>query len=237
MIKAVFFDLYNTVARFHPPREDIQVRACAEFGIEVDPQALRRAYPVADDFWSRENGRQPIADRPPTEQQEFFARYEQLLLARAGVQVERETGHRVFQASRSYNQGLALFDDVLPTLKTLRRSRLALGLLSNLNDDLGRIARELGIAPYLGFTITSQEAGATKPNPPIFLAALGRAKARPHEAVHVGDQYSSDVVGAKGVGIHPVLLDRDGFQDDLQVCPILRSLRELPALLEGYSHE
>ncbi|MBI4297348.1 MAG: hypothetical protein HY676_02315 [Chloroflexi bacterium] len=40
MIKAVFFDWYNTLARFYPPREEQQVAACRQLGVETSPQAL-----------------------------------------------------------------------------------------------------------------------------------------------------------------------------------------------------
>jgi FMN phosphatase YigB (HAD superfamily) len=49
MIKAVLFDFYETVVTFDPPREELQARACREFGVEVDTQAIPRAYRVADD--------------------------------------------------------------------------------------------------------------------------------------------------------------------------------------------
>ena len=35
MIKAVFFDFYNTLGRFDPPREELQAVACGEFGIQM----------------------------------------------------------------------------------------------------------------------------------------------------------------------------------------------------------
>jgi FMN phosphatase YigB (HAD superfamily) len=47
------------------------------------------------------------------------------------------------------------------------------------------------------------------------------------EAIHVGDQYHSDIVGAKGVGISPLLLDRDGFWESINDCPRIRSLSEI----------
>jgi len=73
------------------------------------------------------------------------------------------------------------------------------------------MCRELGIAEYLDFTVTSAEAGADKPQPPIFLKALELAQVTAAEAVHVGDQYQNDVLGARGVGIAPILLDRADY--------------------------
>ena len=68
--------------------------------------------------------------------------------------------------------------------------------------------------------------------PPIFQAALKRAQAEPHEAVHVGDQYHSDVQGAMGVGIKPVLLDRRGAYEDIDDCHHVRDMSALVKLFE-----
>ena len=65
------------------------------------------------------------------------------------------------------------------------------------------------------------------------MAALERVSVAPGEAVHVGDQYHSDVLGARGVGIHPVLIDRGGWQADVNDCPKISSLSDLKSLLEG----
>ncbi len=89
------------------------------------------------------------------------------------------------------------------------------------------ICHKLGLEPYLDFVVTSQEVGADKPKPPIFLAALDKARVNASKAVHVGDQYNMDVVGARGVGIAPILIDRYDTYPEVSDCPRIRSLTEL----------
>jgi putative hydrolase of the HAD superfamily len=93
------------------------------------------------------------------------------------------------------------------------------------------MCRELGIASYLDFTVTSAEVGADKPQPPIFLKALELAGVKADEAIHVGDQYQNDVLGAKGVGISPILLDRADYYAEITDCPRIRSLTEISKYL------
>ena len=81
-IRAVSLDFFNTIVRFDPMREQIQVAACAEFGITLDPNPVLRAYPVADQFLSEENGKLPLSRRTPEDARELWGRYEMLLLAR-----------------------------------------------------------------------------------------------------------------------------------------------------------
>jgi putative hydrolase of the HAD superfamily len=79
--------------------------------------------------------------------------------------------------------------------------------------------------------VTSREVGANKPEPAIFLAALERAGVSAPEAVYVGDQYQTDVLGARGVGIKPILIDRFDLESEASDCPRIHSLMELPAYL------
>ena len=126
---------------------------------------------------------------------------------------------------------LSLFDDVVPALERLKQRGIILGVISNLRRDMDELSQQLGLQPYLDFSVTSLEAGAEKPHPPIFLAALQRAQVSPEEAVHVGDQYEADVQGAKAVGIIPVLLDREGWYDNVNDCFRIASLPDLDGLL------
>ena len=227
MIKAVFFDFYNTLISFDPPRQQLQVTACREFGIEVNPKAIPRGYWFADDFMSRENARSPIHKRSPEEERTFWADYEAIILEKAGVEVSKELALRIFTRARQLDRRLILFDDVLPVLDTLKSRGIVLGLVSNLNRKLDGHCQELGLTPYMDFALTSSEIGAEKPHPPIFLAALERAAVGASEAIHVGDQYHSDILGAKSVGINPLLLDRDGFWEGVEDCPRIRSIAEV----------
>lgn len=227
MIKAVFFDFYNTLISFDPPREELQVTACREFGIEVDRKAIPRGYWFADDFMSRENARSPIHKRPQADELAFWADYEATILNKAGVDVSKEEALRIFTRARRLDRRLVLFDDALPIISTLKKRGIVLGLVSNLSRALDGHVKELGLAPYIDFALTSSEIGAEKPHPPIFLAALERAGVAASEAIHVGDQYHSDVLGARGAGINPLLLDRDGFWEGVNDCPRIRSLGEI----------
>jgi putative hydrolase of the HAD superfamily len=227
MIKAVFFDFYNTLIRFEPPREELQIRACKEFGIDVDRRAIPRGYWLADDFMSHENARLPVFKRSKEEEQAFWAEYEYTILKAAGVEVPKELALSIFTRVRQLDRKLVLYEDVLPALNLLKEKSMILGLISNLSRGLDGYCNELGLTGRIDFALTSSEIGVEKPHPPIFLAALSRAKVNASEALHVGDQYYADVIGARGVGINPLLLDRDGFWKDVEDCPRIKSLREI----------
>ena len=67
--------------------------------------------------------------------------------------------------------------------------------------------------------------------PLIFQAALQRAGVKASEAVHIGDQYKLDVVGARGVGINPIPIDRYNLYPEVTDCPRIRNLTEIAEYL------
>ena len=171
--------------------------------------------------------------RSPEDAAAFFAEYERLVLHGAGVEVSRETAWRVWRQVRTIRYDLALFDDVLPSLRSLKDLGLALGLISNINRTGPDLLNSLGLEGVLDSAITSREAGAEKPHAPIFQAALRQLGTSPAETVHVGDQYASDIVGALGAGMRPVLIDRYGTAEPVEDVPSVSSLTEVVRLFGG----
>ncbi len=231
MIKTISLDFYNTLARFWPPLDEIQQAACWEMGLTVSKSAINRGYAVADVYFNQENSDRPLALRNDEERLNFFARYEQVILDTAGVPVSLDLARQLWKMALSVPKEFVPFDDVMPALAALRSEGYRLGVLSNLRRDMDSLCQGLGLAPYLDFCISAAETGAEKPHATIFLAALERAAAAPEEVVHVGDQYRSDVLGARAVGIHPVLIDRGGWKPNVNDCPKIASLSELRDLL------
>jgi FMN phosphatase YigB (HAD superfamily) len=86
-----------------------------------------------------------------------------------------------------------------------------------------------GLLDLVAGVVTSAGAGAAKPDPRVFRQALELAGVEGPEAVHVGDSLDNDVEGARGVGIRPILVQRNG--EPPAGVEAVRSLTELPALL------
>ncbi|MDA0263429.1 MAG: HAD family hydrolase [Chloroflexi bacterium] len=236
MIKAVSFDFYNTLVQFWPPLEEIQQAACHELGLTVHEDDITRGYAVADVFFNRENEERSLSLRSDEDRLNFFGRYEQIILETAGIPVSLGLARQVWKMAMSVPKDFIPFDDTVPALEQLRESGYKLGVITNLRRDLSELCGRVGLLPYLDFMVGSQEVGVEKPHPPIFLAALEKVGAAPEEVVHVGDQIRSDVVGAQGVGMQAVLIDRSGNRkaiiSDVD-CLTIASLSELNQLLDG----
>ena len=231
MLKAVFFDWFNTLAVYHPPREELQGQAIREFGFKVSTEQVKPALLEADRLVFDENARYPMRLRSRKEQTEVYIRYETLLLKNIGIDLSDEvrTVTKIFQrVEELYGDiGFALYDDVIPVMEKLRDKDLKIGLITNLEIDMKPICSELGLDPYLDFIVTSGEAGSDKPQPEIFMIALEKAGVEASEAVHVGDQYKIDAVGAMNAGIKPIIIDRNDLYPEIKDCPRIRKLDEL----------
>jgi putative hydrolase of the HAD superfamily len=231
VIKAIFFDWFNTLARYDPPREELQSQALREFGIKAAAEKVRQGVAAADKYLFGENSSSPVRKRSQEEQTKLYLRHQEIILTEIGVNITEQPDlvGKTLMRLRELSRGLhfVLFDDVMPALEALRKRKLTLGLLTNLDQDMTPLCRELGLESYLDFVVTSGEVGVDKPSAPIFLTALERAKVKAAEAIHIGDQYKVDVLGARGVGITPLLLDRYDLSPEVNDCPRLHSLSEL----------
>ena len=232
MIKAMFLDMYGTLAGFKPSRYEVQSEACADFEIVITPEGIVKGYAVADAYMDSQNSMAPIRLRGELERETFFAEYERLVLEGCGIDVSIETARRIWRRLGEIPYTLVPFDDVVPTLKALRRVGVVIGMISNINQTGDEIIGTLGLDGCLDFVVTSGEVGVEKPHPAIFQMALKRAGVEPGEAIHVGDQLTSDVEGAMNIGIMPVLLDRDGIHKGYGRCPRVETLIELLALIK-----
>ena len=129
------------------------------------------------------------------------------------------------------NHHFTLYDDVDATLRELKARGLLIGLITNGHRSLTAFQSHFELDGLIDVTLASREHGYMKPHASIFRAALELAEVPAHDAVMVGDSYNHDVLGAESVGMRGVLIARGGNAPEGITAPVIRSLRELPALL------
>jgi putative hydrolase of the HAD superfamily len=129
-----------------------------------------------------------------------------------------------------------VFPEVPDALAVLRARGLRLALVSNFDQRLVALAAGLGLAPLLDVVVHSTAAGAAKPDPAIFHAALARLAVDPGEALHAGDDVDRDVAGARAAGLHAVLVDRRAHGSPVPNDAVrITALDELPAVVDFVS--
>jgi putative hydrolase of the HAD superfamily len=227
MIKAVFFDLYQTLIDYDPPREAELARIINDYGIKVTAETIHRTMVIADEFIYKEHALLPITKRSESDQKHLYSRYHAIILKEAGIDSTPDLIANNITKMRQVIFHRILFDDVLPVLKQLRKFGLILGLISNIDRDISSLFNKLGLTPLLKIVVTSLDCGYHKPQPEIFQEAARQAGVSVNESVYIGDQYQIDVLGAKEAGMQGVLIDRNGFFVDDTEELIIRNLYQL----------
>lgn len=128
------------------------------------------------------------------------------------------------------------FPDAQSALEGLRDREIRIICLSNWDVSLGEVLDRCGLMSLLDDVVSSAQAGSSKPSPDPFLLALELAGCEADQAIHVGDTLEEDVVGAQGVGVRPLLLDRDSSVPDSELpegLKVISSLEEIEHHLEG----
>lgn len=98
--------------------------------------------------------------------------------------------------------------DVKPTLTALAKANIELGLIVNSAYPAGVIdyhLEKLGLLEFFATRAYSTEIGAQKPDARLFTAALESMHVTAAEAIYVGDEMKTDMLGASRVGMMPVL--------------------------------
>lgn len=233
-IRAVFFDVVGTLARFVPEQEELLVETAAAQGVTLTIDEARKGFAAAGEWWNRVVG-QRYRRLGTAEREALNLEYDRRLFSGAGLDVAAEQLSEVFREllRRGRPSRLQIYDDAPPALDGLRRKGLVVGVISNMGRDLPQVLEELGLAGFLEVAVSSGEGGVSKPDRRIFYEALRRAGVTGPEAMYVGDLYDSDVVGARNAGLVPVLLDRHGLFGRYDDCIRIKALNELAALVES----
>jgi HAD superfamily hydrolase (TIGR01549 family) len=226
MIKAVYFDFFNTLAYFEPSREEFYAGFANELGVKVTPEAIAAALPEADYYWRTENFKSPIREREHTAKYAAYTEYALRILK--GAETKATPDQALQMLAKAFTMGFKFvaYSDALPVLQEMKARGLKTGLISNVGQEIDSYCEELGFASYLDFKVTSFEVGYDKPRPEIFQLALDKAGIKACDSLFIGDQYDQDIVGARGVGMNPILIDRKNGSAKLD-CPVINSLSEV----------
>ena len=182
MIDAVLFDWNNTLVGFEWDDELVEAGHRAALGRE-DPEFTAR--------WRETMLGGGNQDRRYTE-----------ILRELGVSdpdafIDAE--HEVWRPAHS------VLASAQALLEALRSRGVKTGLVANSWPDPGRVLRRdaeaFGLAGLLDVMVFSEEVGARKPDPAIFLHACSRLGVEATDTMYVGDNLVTDVQGAADVGM------------------------------------
>jgi putative hydrolase of the HAD superfamily len=192
VLEAVLFDWSNTLVQFTWD-DDLLVA-----GHEAALEAIGR-----DDDTFAERYRELVLERA-TPADDYGDLLRELLPELSVEDVDRfvDAEHEVWLSAH------AVLGSAQALLEALRGRGLKTGIVANSWPETGRILRgdieAFGLGGLFDVCVFSSEAGVRKPDPAIFLQALGELGVDPLDAMYVGDRLVADVQGAANVGMTTV---------------------------------
>jgi putative hydrolase of the HAD superfamily len=189
--------------------------------VNATPRGVEAALPEADGYWRSENFKSPIRQREQDDKIAVYKEYGARILA--GTNATKDQALQML--AKAFQKGFVFkpFEDSVKALQLVRKKKLKAGLISNVGQEIDSYCSELGFEPYLDIKVTSFEVGFDKPRPEIFVLALEKAGVTASEALFIGDVYEQDIVGARGVGMQAILIDRNHGSKKYD-CPVINSL-------------
>jgi putative hydrolase of the HAD superfamily len=199
-MRAVFLDSLGTLVELESPVPRLR-EALRELGFEVDEERVARAFGAEVAYYVEHH----TEGRDQSSLAELRNRCAAVLHGELGIpELPLPDARDALLGAIAFRA----YPDAAPALRELRARGLRLYVVSNWDCSLREVLASAGLLELVDDAISSAEAGAAKPDPAPFRAALAAAGCEPGEAVHVGDSEENDVAGARAVGIRAVLLRR-----------------------------
>ena len=230
MTKAIFFDFFATLIYWTQPLH-VTIRKIADrYQLRLNWSVYDEARAILTEAYEASKPTNDIRDT-------IFRQLDACctFLRKLGVREHVEQiawevlqyEHAIFSRNNA-----TLYEDVLPTLDRLQQMDLKMGIISNWDTPLHAMVEELGLVPYFDVIVAShdQRVRSAKPDAAIFKYTLNAVGVSAEEAVHVGDSFEADIMGAHAAGLRAILLDRDGTQTG-QWRETIQTLHALPDLL------
>ncbi len=196
-VEAIFFDAGRTLLYAHPSVGELYARAAAKQGRVVDAATMEAAFVAT---WHRQD-HEHIGE-------EFWRRTVFATMDNIGGVPDPEACFQELWRVFAEPDVWRLYEDVLDVLSALNARGYKLGVLSNWDRRLRPLIEGMALDQHFEVLIISEEVGVEKPDRKIFETALDALGVAPDRALHVGDSYREDYLGARACGLHAVLLDR-----------------------------
>lgn len=202
-IRAIFFDIGDTLVFDDPPLRDRFQTAMQQSGLRYPDSLFADAFRVGE--------RHAIVrylDGLPFDTPEVLRECaDRIVSALALPPLTEADWASLAQAFASVSYTRFLHPHALDLIETLRGRGFRIGIISDWEETLPDLLAELALAPHLDALAVSALVGVTKPHVRLFQDALRQLSIDPAQTLHVGDWYELDVVGARAAGMSALLFD------------------------------
>ncbi len=189
MIRAVIFDMFETLVTLFEGRTYFSENIAADLGIPLEN--FRREWHATE--LDRSTGVYSMEEGTAITLKNLDAYSEE--------NVQLVVGKRREALGDTFS---AIPEESLNLFKKLREKGFLTGLISNSFSDERDLIVASPLYPLFDVTMISYETGMYKPDPAVFQAIIKALDVKPEECLYVGDGGSRELYGAKDAGMKAV---------------------------------
>jgi putative hydrolase of the HAD superfamily len=189
MIKAVIFDMYETLATLYT--SDAYMGKQIAEDMQLSEHTFREIWDPseADRTLGKRTFEDVIAEVLKTHHRYTPALFEQII------------SRRKTAASQCFQH---LHPEILPMLAALKRANIQVGLITNCYFEEKRAIENSVLYGFFDTACMSCDQGMKKPDVRIFQTCLEQLSVLPTECLYVGDGGSEELETARMLGMHPL---------------------------------
>ncbi len=189
MIKAVIFDMYETLITLSCDKPYFSTAMAADANVSVEVY-------------------RPIWDK--TEQDRTIGK---LTLEEAVSYTLKELGcyseelhQNMVNKRRAFKKEVFnhIHPDIVPMLQSIKKLHIRIGLVSNCFSEETEYIQQSVLYPFFDAPFMSYEQGVCKPNEEIFKRCVEKLNIKADECLYVGDGGSQELEAARKLGMHPL---------------------------------
>ncbi|MFX0107149.1 MAG: HAD family hydrolase [Candidatus Hodarchaeota archaeon] len=241
-ISAILLDLHNTITKHLYSPLKLLVEITGEFGVDLSSfkdTELNEAFEKSDRWFKQEQLNNNVGPHWGQEPRHWL-NANRIMFESLGVtdldndvilMIENQWHEKV-----SSSEFEILADDILETLKELRKRNYLLGICTRRTISPDSLLKSHRIDKYFESVQWSGVIGYAKPSPYTLIMAAKELGVNPRKCAMVGNYVNADVEAAKRAGMLPVLLtwaNPDEAEKAEKGTIVLESPKELLQLFKG----
>ena len=188
MIKAVIFDMYETLVTLHEGTPYFGTHIAED--AQIPESEFYKMWNAMED--DRSIGKITLEETIQRILREHRCYTEEKF--QTIIQKRNQSREECFQH---------LHPEILPMLRQLKELGIKIGLISNCFSEEMTVIQKSVLFPYFDAACLSYEQGVQKPDPIIYTRCMEQLGVEPEECFYIGDGGSHELEAAQQLGLHP----------------------------------
>lgn len=205
--RVVTFDITDTILAFKKPVPLQYIETAANHGYTLNKERLMQSFPT--EFKTHAKLYPNFGLKTNMDWRQWWIKLVMNVfnsidarIPKNDAQVIAEELIRIYRTDYCWK----ILDGATEIIKKMKESDKIVGVISNFDCSLPQLLRAMNLTDF-DFVLTSYDC-VPKPDKRIFDMAVAKCEVQPHHALHIGNLYNVDYLGAKNAGWSSVLISK-----------------------------